>query len=60
MGSGCCWEISKENFMDDQKIFNFLKLKGSIGVLGNFNTLGNDYPAYPGLGIQTHSLVEVR
>jgi len=47
---GAAWELTKEGFMDGQKIFNFLKLKGSIGVLGNFNTLGNDYPAYPGLG----------
>ncbi len=47
---GAAWEISKEAFMDNQHAFNFLKLKGSIGVLGNFNTLGNDYPAYPGLG----------
>ncbi|MEO8413896.1 MAG: SusC/RagA family TonB-linked outer membrane protein, partial [Ginsengibacter sp.] len=47
---GAAWEVTKENFMSGQKIFNFLKIKGSIGVLGNFNTLGNDYPAYPGLG----------
>jgi len=47
---GAAWEISREDFMANQKIFDYLKLKGSIGVLGNFNTLGNDYPAYPGLG----------
>ncbi|MEP7108046.1 MAG: TonB-dependent receptor [Ferruginibacter sp.] len=47
---GAAWELTKEGFMDNQKAFDFLKLKGSIGVLGNFNTLGNDYPAYPGLG----------
>ncbi len=47
---GAAWEITKEHFLENQNFFNFLKLKGSIGVLGNFNTLGNDYPAYPGLG----------
>ncbi|MEP6616381.1 MAG: TonB-dependent receptor [Ginsengibacter sp.] len=47
---GAAWEVSKEEFMNSQKIFDVLKIKGSIGKLGNFNTLGNDYPAYPGLG----------
>ena len=44
---GAAWEISKEKFMENQKIFDFLKLKGSIGKLGNFNPLGIAYPAYP-------------
>lgn len=44
---GAAWEISKEAFMENQKIFNMLKLKGSIGELGNFNPLGIAYPAYP-------------
>ena len=35
---GGAWEISKENFMENQKIFDFIKLKGSIGVLGNQTT----------------------
>ncbi|MDB5223885.1 MAG: hypothetical protein JWN83_2552 [Chitinophagaceae bacterium] len=47
---GAAWELTKEIFLENQKLFDFLKLKGSIGLLGNFNTLGNDYPAYPGLG----------
>ena len=46
---GGAWEISKENFMRDQKYFDFIKLKASIGVLGNQNTYGYDYPFYPGL-----------
>lgn len=49
---GAAWELSREDFMSDQKIFDYLKVKGSIGVLGNQsavdanqNTLS--YPAYP-------------
>ncbi len=44
---GAAWEISKENFMEKQTFFNSLKLKGSVGKLGNFNPLGIAYPAYP-------------
>jgi TonB-linked SusC/RagA family outer membrane protein len=50
---GAAWEISKETFMASQNIFDFVKLKASIGVLGNQNIeipgLGTDYPFYPGL-----------
>jgi TonB-linked SusC/RagA family outer membrane protein len=50
---GAAWEITREKFMDDQKFFNYLKLKGSTGVLGNANTYLNGtffpYPAYPGI-----------
>lgn len=46
---GGAWEMTKETFMSSQKIFDFLKLKGSIGKLGNQNALGFNYPAYPGL-----------
>ena len=53
---GGAWEISKENFMANQKIFNYLKLKGSIGVLGNQTTnqdnvtpVNFNYPFYPNL-----------
>jgi TonB-linked outer membrane protein, SusC/RagA family len=47
---GAAWEMTKETFLENQKVFDVIKLKGSWGHLGNFNTLGNDYPAYPGLG----------
>lgn len=57
---GGAWEISKEEFMKNQNIVGFLKLKGSIGVLGNqsayrFGGGSLDYPAYPNLqaGIAT-------
>ncbi len=44
---GAAWELTRENFMKQQDIFNFLKLKASTGLLGNFTTQGKDYPAYP-------------
>jgi TonB-linked SusC/RagA family outer membrane protein len=53
---GAAWDLSKENFMKDQNIFDFLKVKGSIGVLGNQSAVKTDiyatpinYPAYPNL-----------
>ena len=46
---GGAWELSKEDFMADQKIFDFVKVKASWGILGNQNTYGYDYPFYPGL-----------
>ncbi len=46
---GGAWEVTKENFMANQKIFDFVKLKASVGVLGNQTTYGGDYPFFPGL-----------
>ncbi|MBS1662167.1 MAG: SusC/RagA family TonB-linked outer membrane protein, partial [Bacteroidetes bacterium] len=51
---GAAWDVSKESFMKDQNIFDFLKLKGSVGVLGNQSASHLDgspinYPAYPSL-----------
>jgi TonB-linked SusC/RagA family outer membrane protein len=46
---GGAWEVSKENFMANQSFFDFVKLKASIGELGNQNTYGYDYPFYPDL-----------
>lgn len=46
---GGAWEISREKFFQGQNIFDYLKLKASVGVLGNQNTYGYDYPFYPGL-----------
>lgn len=34
---GAGWVISEEDFMKEQKIFNYLKLRGSYGQLGNDN-----------------------
>ncbi len=50
---GAAWELTKEKFMDGQHFFDFLKVKGSTGVLGNANTNVNGtnlpYPYYPGI-----------
>jgi TonB-linked SusC/RagA family outer membrane protein len=43
---GAAWEISKEDFMQSQKTFDFLKFKVSGGVLGNQYT-SIHYPFYP-------------
>ena len=43
---GAAWDIVKEDFMQNQKIFNSLKLKGSYGELGNQYT-SIQYPSYP-------------
>ena len=44
---GAGWVISEENFMKHQSVIDYLKLKGSWGVLGSQNTGGYNYPAYP-------------
>ncbi len=44
---GAAWEITREKFMENQKLFNYLKLKASTGLLGNFTAQGKAYPAYP-------------
>ncbi len=51
---GAAWDMTKENFMSNQRLFDFLKLKGSIGVLGNQTASRLDgtplnYPFYPNL-----------
>lgn len=43
---GAAWEVSQEDFMKNQKIFSYLKLKSSYGVLGNQYTAIH-YPYYP-------------
>ena len=57
---GGAWEITKESFMDNQTFFNFLKLKGSVGLLGNANTIVNGsffpYPAYPGISANSSAV----
>lgn len=44
---GAAWVLSKENFMKDIEVINYLKLKGSYGVLGSQNTGSRKYPTYP-------------
>ncbi len=56
---GGAWEMSKENFMQNQHFFDYVKVKGSIGVLGNQTTPNlsngnpNYYPFYPNLSTGT-------
>lgn len=38
---GLGWVLSKESFMQDQKIFDFLKIRGSWGKLGNDGVTAN-------------------
>lgn len=52
--AGAAWDITKEDFMANVKKIDYLKLKASIGVLGNQSAAtqdgGNlDYPFYPNL-----------
>ncbi|GGF14163.1 SusC/RagA family TonB-linked outer membrane protein [Flavobacterium limi] len=44
--AGAAWDVVKESFMEGQKIFDQLKIKGSYGVLGNQYS-GIHYPSYP-------------
>jgi len=47
---GAAWELTRESFMAGQKTFDFLKLKGSAGTLGDQAVpTGVYYPSYPGL-----------
>ena len=57
---GAAWEIGKEDFMGGQNIFDVLRLKGSVGVLGNQGAVNQtvaetdpnyvlDNPFYPNL-----------
>ena len=51
---GAAWDLTKEAFMQNVSQINFLKLKGSIGVLGNQSASYLDgtqitYPFYPNL-----------
>ncbi|MDQ2718337.1 MAG: SusC/RagA family TonB-linked outer membrane protein [Bacteroidota bacterium] len=51
---GGAWELTKENFMANQRLFDYVKIKGSIGVLGNQSASYLDgtpinYPFYPNL-----------
>ena len=51
---GAAWEPSREDFMQDFSAIDLLKIKGSIGVLGNqtasrLDGSPLDYPFYPSL-----------
>jgi TonB-linked SusC/RagA family outer membrane protein len=44
---GAGWIVSDEAFMENQNLIDYLKIKGSYGVLGSENTGGNNYPTWP-------------
>ena len=44
---GVGWIVTGERFMENQNVIDYLKIKGSWGVLGSENTGGNNYPTYP-------------
>ena len=58
---GAAWDITKESFMNNQRIFDFLKLKGSVGLLGNQTASRLDgtplnYPFYPNLNTGSNAV----
>jgi TonB-linked SusC/RagA family outer membrane protein len=58
---GAAWDLSKEDFMSSQNIFSLLKIKGSVGLLGNqsasqLNGTSINYPAYPYLTTGTRAV----
>ena len=58
---GAAWDLTKEKFMQPIRDINFLKLKASIGVLGNQTASyldGNpiNYPFYPNLNTGTSAV----
>ena len=58
---GAAWEMSRENFMANQQIFDFFKVKASAGVLGNQTSTNNEgapinYPFYPNLTTGTNAV----
>lgn len=58
---GAAWDITREAFMETQNYVDFLKLKGSVGVLGNqtasrLDGSPLDYPFYPRLNTGTNAV----
>lgn len=53
---GATWNIEKEKFMADQKIFDQLKLRSSYGVNGNAGIGNYDAPALYGFGYNYNQL----
>lgn len=46
---GAGWVMSEESFMKDIEVIDYLKLKGSWGVLGSDAVADRRYPTYPAL-----------
>ncbi|MGE7777014.1 SusC/RagA family TonB-linked outer membrane protein [Chitinophaga sp. NPDC101104] len=47
--AGVAWVASEEDYLKDVSWLQYLKFKGSYGVLGNQNVGDRRYPAYPSL-----------
>lgn len=41
------WVVTEESFMKNQKVFDFLKVRGSVGLVGNDNMSNNRYLYLP-------------
>ena len=52
------WKISEEEFFGESNVFSEVKLRGSYGLTGNQDGIGN-YPAYSLLGTQNYVLGNV-
>jgi TonB-linked SusC/RagA family outer membrane protein len=50
---GLAWDLTKEDFLQHQTLFDYFKLRGSTGLLGNQNIFVNNtaipYPWAPGI-----------
>ena len=53
---GATWNIDREKFMNDQKIFDQLKLRSSYGVNGNAGIGNYESPALYGFGFNYNQL----
>ena len=45
--AGAAWEVTKENFLKDSNVVDYLKIKGSYGDLGNSFIANNRFFGYP-------------
>ena len=53
---GLGWNISDEDFMKNQHVFDFLKLRASWGMLGNDNVPANDIQVIGSTGIASSAV----
>lgn len=53
--AGASWNLSSENFMSDQNIFQDVRLRGSYGEVANINGLGSDFGYISSYGSGTYA-----
>jgi TonB-linked SusC/RagA family outer membrane protein len=56
---GAAWNISNEDFMKDNKVFSYLKLRGSWGITGNQSFPAGSAQSQYAFGQQSIALVNV-